>query len=360
MKQAGYPPDRFFLMHIYNGYVKNGDLVPAEFFRLEDVTSLVMKNQDVTANKEVLLKDVLQSGQEPTRPIGEHCHSPFECDYKKHCWANIPENSVFDLYLARGKEWKLYQAGITALSQIPDDFDLNPRQQLQVRGAKYGEPYADIQSIRNFLEPLKGPLYFFDFETIQSAIPLLNGSRPFEKIPFQYSLHISDIEGNLITHKEFLANTEEFNTDHTDPRLSLIRQMKKDIADEGTILAYNASFEIGVLKNLAAHFEEERAFLEGLINRIVDLLVPFKNAWYYLPAMGGSASIKKVLPAIAPEFSYADLAINEGELASNTFLKMINGSLSGNDAEIREQLLKYCKRDTEGMLVIYRHLRGLI
>jgi len=137
-------------------------------------------------------------------------------------------------------------------------------------------------------------------------------------------------------------------------------QLKADIKETGSIIAYNAPFEVSVIKGLAALFPEEKEFLEDLNTRFVDLLIPFKKAWYYLAEMGSSASIKYVLPAIAPEFSYNDLEINNGGMASETFLAMIENPNDEANAITRINLLKYCKRDTEGMVVIYKHLLDII
>jgi len=110
---------------------------------------------------------------------------------------------------------------------------------------------------------------------------------------------------------------------------------------------------------LAIAFPEDKEFLDGLIIRFVDLLIPFRKAWYYKPEMGNSASIKSVLPAIAPKFSYKDLKISNGGLASNTFLSMILNKFEEDEAEARKNLLAYCERDTLGMVVIWKHLMEL-
>jgi hypothetical protein len=142
--------------------------------------------------------------------------------------------------------------------------------------------------------------------------------------------------------------------------MQLIQQLKNDIGPKGNIIAYNASFEIQILKNLSLNFPEEKEFIDSLLPRFIDLLIPFKSGWYYTPEMGSSASIKSVLPAIAPEFSYKDLQIGSGGLASNTFHAMIENRFVGDaDATIHD-LLEYCERDTEGMVVIYRHLHEIV
>lgn len=361
MKQAGFPPDRVFLMHVNNTYIKTGDIDPRALFHLAEITEIVLQRQQEVQLKHIELMQMLDTTTEPTREIGKHCSSPFTCDYMHHCWSHLPQNHVFNLNNARGKDWQLYEQGVLDLAEIPVDFPLNHRQDLQVKGVKFNEQYVDKDKIRDFLKPLEGPLYFFDFETVNAAIPVLNGTRPFEQVPFQYSLHITDLNGDIIEHKEFLAEPGGFSdSGQTDPRLQLIWQLKKDFGAEGNIIAYNATFEKMVLKALSESFPEERLFLESLINRFKDLLIPFKSGWYYRPEMGASASIKYVLPAIAPEFSYDDLQIGNGGLASNTFNAMIENCFDGDIQTTRNHLLAYCERDTEGMVVIYRHLKSLV
>ncbi len=361
MKAAGYAPDKFFLMLLNSNYIKNGHIDLSQLFILEDITQKVIDNQEQVALKSMELLQMLSDEIEPQKEIGKHCSSPFQCDYINHCWAHLPGASVFELKNARGKEWELYDQGIHSLSEVPDDFRLSKMQEIQVKGVKYNETHVDPEQLKGFLDKLTGPLYFFDFETIRAAVPLLDGSSPFQQVPFQYSLHQTDLEGDIVKTRSFLADPSDFSSHAVnDPRWMLIQQLKQDIGPDGTILAYYAGFEMKVLLDLAKVFESERTFIESLVNRFVDLLVPFQKGWYYLPEMGGSASIKSVLPAIAPEFSYKDLPINNGGLASDIFYFMTKGGHTDKVAEIRKNLLLYCERDTEGMVVIYRHLRKII
>jgi len=361
MKKSGFAPDRFFLMHIDNAYMLGENLDVTRFFKLADITDAVIEKQSWVDEKLKELKNVISSQNEPILDIGKHCSTPFGCDYMHHCWKHIPENSVFNLSYARGKDWELYKNGILELSSIPDEFKLNHRQKMQVDGAKNGSEYIDRNSIETFLSGWQYPLYLFDFETIFPAIPVLKGTRPFQQVPFQYSLHIVNNSKGDFSHRDFLAKAEDFILqENPDPRLQLIHQLKKDIGPTGSIVAYNAEFEINVLKSLALDFPEEADYIKSLIDRFVDLLVVFRNAWYYKPAMGGSASIKSVLPAIAPEFSYEDLPINNGGDASNIFLSMIKKEFKNDVDTTRKHLLKYCERDTFGMVILYYELMKVI
>lgn len=359
MNKSGFKPDKFFLMHINTAYIKQGNINPNELFTLADITSEVIGNQVWVEENLENLKRILSSTEEPKVEIGKHCGSPFECDYKHHCWKHIPEHSVFSLYNPRGLDWKLYEKGIFNIIDIPASVSLNHRQNLQVNGQKLAHSHIDKENIIEFLNNWEFPLYFFDFETIFPALPVLNETRPFQQVPFQYSLHILKQFGAEYSHKEFLAEPKDFSGDSIDPRKKLIEQMKLDIGSKGSIVAYNATFEITRIKELAIAFPEDQAFLEDVISRFVDLLVPFKNGWHYHPEMRGSASIKSVLPAIAPQFSYKDLVISNGGDASNTFLSMINGTFNGDEVQVRESLKKYCERDTLGMVIIWEELMKL-
>lgn len=187
------------------------------------------------------------------------------------------------------------------------------------------------------------------------AIPVLDGTRPYQQIPFQYSLHIL-AENQSIEHREFLASPADFH--RTDPRKLLIEQLKKDFRNSGSIVTYNKSFEVSRLRELAEAFPEDAEFLQGLIERIVDLYDIFRSRWYYHPAMKNSASIKSVLPALIPEFSYGDLNISDGSTASELFLESIQKN-SLYTPELQENLLKYCERDTYAMVLIYQFLQKL-
>lgn len=361
MCKSGFQPDKFFIMHLDNSYIRRGDIEPKKLFKLIDITEEVKVKFDWVEQNIAKLKQI-QQDVEPEKQLGKYCWSPFECDYMHHCWNHLPENnSVFDLINERGKSWKLYNDNIYNLSDIPDDFPLTEKQQMQVNGIKYNHSHIDTLKIKEFLDEWNYPLYFFDFETIFPAIPILNNTSPFQQIPFQYSLHILTKSNGKLIHKEFLANPKHFDyNSNEDPRLELILRMIEDLGRRGSIVAYNATFEMSVIKNLEKAYPQYAEQLESIINRFVDLYVIFRNGWYYTPSMGASASIKSVLPAIAPKFSYADLPIKNGGDASNTFLSMIDGSFNGDIDNTKNLLLQYCERDTEGMVIILKELQSLV
>jgi hypothetical protein len=214
-----------------------------------------------------------------------------------------------------------------------------------------GSTHIDIDEIRSFTNGLNYPLFFLDFETICPAVPKYNGSRPYQQLVFQYSLHVQETSTSELEHREYLSDPTE------DPRIGFIEQLIQDCGTLGDILVYNIGFERGKLNDLIDVFPEYSNELRGIVNRLIDLMIPFQQKWYYTPEMRGSYSIKSVLPALVPELSYNNLEIKEGGAASNTFLSMVNGTFKGDVEETRRQLLEYCKLDTFAMVRILDKLR---
>lgn len=352
MKKNGVVPDKFFLMHINNQYVKIGEIT-SELFTLTDITDFVIENQGWVEENLYRLQEMLKSKTEPKIEIGNQCNSPFSCEYQYHCWKHVPENSVFELYRGGHKGWELYEQKVLKLEDIPDDFPLTHFQTLQRNSLKNNEKYFNKEAVKNEISHWEFPLYFFDFETVFPAIPIIDGTRPYQQVPFQYSLHIMTKNGN-ISHKEFLANPEDFSN-AKNPLQQMVDQMKQDFGTKGNIVTYNCGFEIMVLNMLAEHCASDADFLHQLVSRVVDLLPVFRGGHCYFPVMKNSASIKYVLPAIAPEFTYQNLEIQEGGTASDLYLQSIENK-GFVETTLSRNLLKYCERDTEAMVIIYQFL----
>jgi len=298
------------------------------------------------------LKNVIESSEIPQVNIGPHCSDPYDCDFKGTCWKHIPEYSVFDISrLNKDKKFDLYNQGVITFDDIDlGQTNLNPNQLLQVQSEINGTSHIDIEEIRNFTSGLNYPLYFLDFETIGPAVPKYNGSRPYQQLVFQYSLHIQETLTSVIEHREYLADPTK------DPRIGFIEQLIQDCGSSGDILVYNIGFERGKLNDLIDVFPEYSNELLGIVNRLKDLMIPFQQKWYYTPEMKGSYSIKYILPALVPELSYNDLDIKEGGKASNTFLSMVNETFEGDVQKTRRQLLEYCELDTYAMVKILEKL----
>ncbi len=346
------------IVYINNKYVKNGPINIHELFTIESVYDKVLEVVPEISNQVENLKQVIQKVSVPTIDIGEHCDKPYACDFKGHCWKHIPDYSIFDISnLWTSKKFQLYNQGITTFNQIDlDNNPLNANQLLQVKSELNNTSFIDRENILSFINNLNFPLYFLDFETMGSAIPIYDNTRPYQQFVFQYSLHILSEENGILEHHEYLAET----TTNVDPRIGFVKQLITDCGTSGDILVYNIGFERGKLNDLIELFPQYTNEINNIINRLKDLMIPFQKRWYYTPAMKGSYSIKYVLPALVPELSYQDLEIKEGGTASTVFAQMASGEYPGDYNKTRKDLLEYCKLDTYAMVKIYEVLMNII
>lgn len=349
LEKAGLKVNRCFVLFLNKEFVKHGKINPKEIVLKEEVTEQVELITDIDTNKDKYI-EIIKRDQAPEITISKLCNKPYECPLKKECWGTLPNDNV--LHLTNWRQyWKLFEEGIHDLNDLPNDITLKPKDEIIKKAAVEKKVQISIEHIKHFLKTLHYPLFHFDFETFDTAVPIFDKSCPYQKIPFQYSLHIQHEDGR-IEHFEYLAMGKE------DPRIKLLEQLKDEIKGTGSVIVFNKSFEINVFKKLAEDFPEHKDWIEDVLSRIVDLAVPFQNFYYYCHTQKGSYSIKKVLPAITGK-GYQDLEINNGAEASvqyfNTHIKNKNP-----DPKIRKNLLKYCCLDTEGMVWIVNELKRLV
>ena len=353
-EKSGLKIRKSFLAYINNEYVRHGDIDPGQLFTVEDISDEVEEVSSGIQERIDNMLDIISAEQCPAITIGKHCNTPYGCPLRQECWGFLPENSVFELYRGGNKSFELFENDVLTIKDIPSYFELTDKQQIQKECAINGEPYIDKGEIKRFLGTLKYPLYYLDFETFSPAVPLFDGASPYQKIPFQFSLHVVGKEKAEPGHHSFLAEGTE------DPRPELLSRLRKVIGEQGSIVVYYQAFEKGVLKELAEAFPDSAGWAEDVSGRIVDLLNPFRSFHYYHPAQKGSASLKMVLPALTGK-GYEGMDIGGGEQASIAFLEATYGDVSKETRmKIRGDLEKYCGLDTEGMMWIVGRLRELV
>jgi hypothetical protein len=353
-EESGLKIRRCFLVYINNKYIKNGDIKPDELFNIEDISEPVafksLSIRDLVAE----MLDVMNQPGPPSLEIGGHCSDPYDCPLMDSCWEVLPENNVFTLYYGGKKSCTLYESGIVEIVNIPAGYKLSDKQRIQQSCLTGKNIHTDKDGIKDFLDNLEFPLYYLDFETFNTAIPIYDSSRPYQQIPFQFSLHIQDTREGELQHYWYLAEG------NGDPRPGLLEALYKYIGESGSIVAYNKSFEENVLKELALAFPAYEEWINKILPRFVDLIVPFRNFSYYNPLQQGSASLKKVLPAITGS-GYQGMAIAQGNDASLAYLEIAFGSIDDEKKEeLRKNLLDYCGLDTEAMARIIEKLYHLV
>jgi hypothetical protein len=348
---SGLPLSRASLVCINTEYMRRGDISVGELFKIEDMTDIVRENQASVAEELERQRTMLQ-GSVPAIDIGPHCDDPYLCDFKGHCWSHIPTPSVFD-YTDRGRPdgFALYRQGIVRMQDVSPDI-LGWRQKLQLEGFLLQRNRIDVDAVRKFIDSLWYPLCFMDFETTYMvAVPLFDGMRPYQQVPFQYSLDIIHAPGGEPAHHEFLSNGA------VNPQDEFLERLLAEIPPGACILTWNKTFEIGRLEELAAAFPGKRDAILAVIRNIRDLMAPFREKSVYHWKFDGSYSLKVVLPALVPELSYDALPIRDGEMASSAWVRMIQSRDDAERSTICKDLLRYCHLDTYAMVRILEKMK---
>jgi hypothetical protein len=360
LESLGYEVSDVYIVHIDSKYVRGDELNIDEFLTIVNVSDEVQKLQATIPKNIESIKQTLSSETEPDVNIGLHCLKPYSCDAIDYCWhrqRKIPEYSIFNLAnLKADKKFALYHGGVTTFNDIVDPSKFSSAQELQIVAEQTKQDTINQPAIKKFIDNLSYPIYHLDFETFHPSIPRWKNTRPFEQVPYQYSIHIEDEHGNL-KHKEFLE------ADGSDPRYELAKRLAKVIPMDSTVLAYNMRFEKDVIKNLAQSFSDLSLHLMNIHDNIQDLMKPFQKKDYYTAAMKGKYSIKVVLPALVPEMkmAYEELeTVHNGADATLVYESLISTDTGEATESLKEGLLEYCKLDTLAMVKVLGKLKVVV
>ena len=342
------------IVYINKEYIRGKELDISQLFNVEDVTETVLEKQGEIRNNVDFINNFMDSYDEDSEPdteIGKYCFDPYSCAFWEYCTRDLPKPNVFDISgMFRSKKFEKYYEGKNTFKDLENE-DINKKFLEQIDFELNDRPAKiEREAIEKMLDSLKYPLYFIDYETCQYAIPEYEGTKPYQQIPFQYSLHIIKKEGGPLEHKEFLAEVGDDNLIR-----NFAENMIEDLPEDGSVIVYNKGFESGRNRQIGEMYPDLKDEMDRINGNMVDFMVPFRNRNYYTKEMKGSYSIKYVLPALYPDDSdlnyvNLDLVHNGGE-ASAAFLSLKDKSLEEQE-EIRKALLKYCELDTYAMVKI--------
>lgn len=356
LEKCGFKIKGTYLVNIDSSYVRQGELDIHKLFKITDISEYVAEEEKLVECNLEYAEKFLANAEEPNIDIDMHCTYPHDCSFWNYCTKHISSPSVFDLYrLSFENKIASYKKGIVSFKDVRDyKLKVSAIQKMQIEFVLEDKPaYIDKDKIKEFLSTLTYPMYFLDFETMQPVIPQFENSKPYAQIPFQYSLHYIEGEGGELKHKEFLGISGE------DPRRAIAESLCNDIPDNVCVLAYNKAFECTRLEELAKLFPDVAEHLLKIRFNIKDLLVPFQKGYYYNKAMGGSFSIKSVLPALFPDdpaLDYHNLeGVHNGSEAMSIF-PLIKDMPKEEAESARRNLLKYCELDTFAMVKVWQKL----
>ena len=317
IREAGLELEDIAIMHFDRDYVRQGPIDVHKLFTYESVYHKIGNYlNEIPANIETFMEVFNQD--EPTILIGNHCDKPYPCEFANYCH-RLQENQEI---LEGIKDQKLLSTEVVFINQ---------------------------DALKDYLKTYSYPIYSLDFETIQYGIPEFNNSRPYQQIPFQYSLHYQKSKDSKPEHFEFLGNGLD------DPREDLIKYLVETCGNEGPILVYNIAFERTIIRQLIRDFPANESALLDIEKRLVDLMPVFKKM-VKTEMTSKSASLKVVLPTFLPkEKDYSNLDIQQGMETVQVYREL--PTLADDEAETaRQQMLAYCKMDTEAVLKLYQKL----
>ena len=347
---SGVRVARAMLLHVNSRYLwPGGPYDVGSLFSLLDLSREARAQVPRLLDRVSRMRDVLRSLEEPVVAIGPQCRKPYRCPYFGHCHSDVSPHHISRLPRLTPKIYQaLVQADVVDIREIPDGFEgLNDMQIRVHRAAKSGVAFMH-PDLHAQLRAIRYPVHFLDFETCNPALPVIPGTHPFQQVPFQWSDHVLEANGD-VRHSEYL------HPDRTDPRPPLANALIEALEDGGSIVVYSG-FEGRVIRGLAGEFPGLAPRLLPLTDRLVDLHRLILDGYYH-PEFHGSFSIKNVLPVLVDGLGYDDLEIREGSQAALAFISMTDPEVPASErAQLREGLSAYCKRDTEAMLRLFQVL----
>ncbi len=345
--------DQVYIVHVNTDYIFKQELEADKFLSQENVTKQVVALQTDVA---ILSEQAFRMAELTNADQAAKCLKPKKCPCPLVCHPHLPEYSVFDIpKLDKKKKQLLVEKGLITLDRIPNNFPITSLQRQHIQCMLTGDEFVDYKRVRVEVSKYQYPLYFLDYETISTAIPMFEGRRPYEQLVFQYSLHILPTPGGELIHREALVISDQ------DPQPEIAGRLASDIGDVGTVLVWFKPFEKSMNKGMGEELPEYTDLFKGINQRVIDLGDVFSKGFYIHPKFNGSWSIKNVLPVVSPTLSYAGMGVSNGTQAMTAWLKASHPNTSTEEREqITNDLLRYCELDTLAMVEIYRFLRSKI
>ncbi|EWH05770.1 hypothetical protein AT00_14175 [Pseudoalteromonas lipolytica SCSIO 04301] len=352
MSKCGYTPDKVELMH------SNGNCIWPDrqnLFSFEDITDLVNERLGEVEVTSSFFMEKLERNTAPSVQIGKFCKKPKDkaCPHINECWRQETQNTIFDLpRLPIKTEELLRDNDIHLIEDIPSDIELSESLRRKVELIQNKTEYIDRTKAKEMLESLEYPIHFFDFETYNPAIPMWNNSRPWQQVPFQYSLHILYEDGKLV-HYDYLHESLD------EPREPLINAMKQHFENIGSVVVYYEPFEKSRLQEMAKDFPQHQEFLNSVNQRVWDQMHIFTKC-VEDHRLALSTSIKVVLPTFVPTLSYKNLAVQKGDQAQLEWRRMLDIKWEPTKRQKITDLKAYCELDTLAMVKLHEYFTNIV
>ncbi|MDB5227167.1 MAG: hypothetical protein JWN78_1360 [Bacteroidota bacterium] len=352
--KSGVELEDFSLVTINNDYVLKDSFDVHSFFKITSVMDEIRERIPFVEKSIGSAIDILDAPLIPEVAIGQHCTKPYPCDFQGYCWKHIEKDSIWYLPgVSMQEKSNFIEKGITTVHQIEINDDLNARQKVIIASYQDQQPFLQREKLRTFISNIHYPLYYFDVEAFQPAVPVFKGTKPYDRIPFLFSLHYKASETGELQHIDYISPVGE------DDRINFIEHFLSATSGEGKILVFNTLMEKTILFKLSSDFPDYKNEILERIKRIIDVEIPFKELYYYHPAQQGSFSLKAIGNALLQKDEFARSQVKDGEEAMAVYNELFYEE-DKNKTDLQLQQLKaYCKTDTYVLYEIFEKLKQL-
>lgn len=352
--KSGVELEDFSIVTIDNEYVLKDELEIPAYFK---ITSVMEEIRERIPFIEKTIEDAihtLSAAEMPEVPIGAHCTKPYSCDFQGYCWASIPKDAIWYLPgISMQEKSNFVEKGISTIHQIDNMDELNARQKVIIKSFQTQKAHIESEKLKTFVAPIQYPLYYFDIEAFQPAIPLFANTKPYDRIPFLYSLHYKESEHSALQHVSYISPVGE------DDRIHFIEHFLNATEKPGQILVFNTLMEKGILFKMMNDFPHFKKQILERINRIIDVEIPFKELYYYHPAQQGSFSLKAIGNALLGVDEFSKSAVKDGEEAMAVYNELFYWESKEDVSAKLQQLSTYCHTDTFVLYEIFERLKML-
>ena len=352
---CGYVVTNCYLVHVNKQYRFDTELNLSDLLVIKELT------KEVKALKKVTLENAQEAmkwinGPMPKERITVGCPNKLSCPFVQLHFKNLPPVTIYDIpNISTKKVQALMDLGVLDIHDVPPDFPLTERQRKQVSIAQQDEIILKRGLIKKALNKLEYPLYFIDYESFSYVIPVQDKHKSYQQMVFQYSLHTQKEAGASIQHTEYILRDKKESVEN------VVAHMQQAIGDTGSVIVWNESFEMARNKEMAALYPQYEVFLEGMNDRMFDLMLIFRKGYYSHPDFKGKNSLKSVLPVLCPDTTYKNLAIQNGAVAAIQWGLATSDKVTEKEADqIFDDLLKYCHLDTLAMVKILDKIKTSI
>lgn len=353
--KSGLPLEDFSIVTINNDYVFNGEFDVKSYFNNTSVLAEIKERLPFVEQTIEQAIATLSSQTMPEVGIGAHCTKPYPCDFQGYCWAAIPKDSVWYLPgISMNEKSNFIEKGITKIDDISNLEELNQRQKVIIKSFQTQQPHLDFDKLKTFVEAIHFPLYYFDIEAFQPAVPLFKNTKPYDRIPFLYSLHYKENETATLQHTSYISPVGN------DDRINFITHFLKATEKPGQILVFNTLMEKGILFRMMTDFPQYKTQILERINRIIDVEIPFKELYYYHPTQNGSFSLKAIGNALLTRDEFSKSNVKDGEEAMAVYNELFYWENKEEISSKLQQLQTYCYTDTFVLFEIVEQLRKIV